>query len=176
MPVYLIQAGDSGPVKLGHARNPAKRMAGFQCGNHEVLRLVRTWPGGQPEEAALHRAFSDYRLQGEWFRFCSAMLDADPAELRNAKPAQSRKEMKVRSFAGCLIQDFGGAAKLADALGSKRTAVSNWPRDGVPAKFWHVLVAMAAEAEMDGVTFDTLAASRQALVPSRDATAERQVA
>jgi predicted RNA polymerase sigma factor len=59
-----------------------------------------------------------------------------------------------------LISDLGGAATLAETIGSSRTAVSNWPRDGVPSKFWHVLVEIAAEKEIEGVTFEALRAAR----------------
>ncbi len=141
MPVYLIQAGDSGPVKIGHARNPAKRMAGFQCGNHEVLRLVRTWPGGQREEATLHRAFSDYRLQGEWFRFCPAMLDADPKALLAAMSVVERCAV-VDTPLQAIIRKAGGPSRVARELGRHHTSVLGWTK--VPAEHARAVAKLAA--------------------------------
>ena len=48
-----------------------------------------------------------------------------------------------------LIKRFGGAAILAGLLGSSRTAVSNWSRDGIPAKHWHALVELSREQPDD---------------------------
>lgn len=143
MSVYLIRAGENGPVKIGHARNPERRMAGFQTGHYERLSLLRTWPGGQPEEAALHRAFSEYRLNGEWFRFCPAMLDADVKALVDASLAAkpSRAPPALIDFDGpitvrSLIVIAGGPTKLAKALNLSHSTVLTWkqiPADHVPA-------------------------------------------
>ncbi len=50
MPVYLIQAGENGPVKIGHGRFPLRRLQNLQAGCPERLRLLGTIPGGADEE------------------------------------------------------------------------------------------------------------------------------
>jgi hypothetical protein len=136
MSVYLIRAGESGFVKIGHARNVASRMAGFQTAHYERLTLLRTWPGGQAEEAVLHRAFSEFRINGEWYRFCPAMLDADPIQLAASSP-----EITVRTRSGSdrplLLQRVfdaaGGPTKLARSLNISHSSVLCWP-ETIPHK------------------------------------------
>ena len=74
MPVYLIRAGEHGPVKIGKADNPWQRRSELQVAHWEELRLLRIWEGSEAEEAQLHRRFLDHRLRGDWFTFSRAML------------------------------------------------------------------------------------------------------
>jgi hypothetical protein len=68
MPVYVIQAGEGGPCKIGHAANVSRRLAGMQTATHVQLRVVAVYEGGEPEERALHEQFKAVRLKGEWFK------------------------------------------------------------------------------------------------------------
>ena len=72
----MIRAGESGPVKLGHAADPVKRLADLQVAHWEKLRIIRLWEGGLAEEAALHVQFADLYIRGEWFAFSRTMLGA----------------------------------------------------------------------------------------------------
>lgn len=74
MPVYMIRAGDSGPVKIGFARDPIQRLDDLQVAHYEALTLLRIWEGGFAEEALLHARFADLAIRGEWFAFSRAML------------------------------------------------------------------------------------------------------
>lgn len=71
--IYLIQSGDeSGPVKIGHARNPWKRRSSLQCGNPSILKIRKLveycGPASISEvEAEFHWRFRRYRIRGEWF-------------------------------------------------------------------------------------------------------------
>src|SRR3954471_11906977 len=67
MPVYVIQAGEGGPCKIGHATNVAKRRSQLQCSTHVRLRLVAVYEGGEPQERVLHELFKADRVGGEWF-------------------------------------------------------------------------------------------------------------
>ena len=73
--VYFIQAGLSGPIKIGVANNPKARLHTFQVGHYEELRLLAAIEGAEPEEAALHRRFASLRIRGEWFRPARALLE-----------------------------------------------------------------------------------------------------
>lgn len=70
--VYLIRAGASGPVKIGWASDPHKRLAQLQSGNHEQLRLLDCdqFPveDAREIERDLHQTFAAQRIRGEWFR------------------------------------------------------------------------------------------------------------
>lgn len=65
--VYFIQAGE-GPVKIGWALDPKKRLAELQTGCPSELRLIGTWPGDRELEKSAHQHFAEHRLRGEWFR------------------------------------------------------------------------------------------------------------
>lgn len=71
--LYFIQAGDFGPVKVGVAKNPLKRVEELQTGNHCLLRLRATFQCDDSQEArsyeqAIHAAFRDLQTSGgrEW--------------------------------------------------------------------------------------------------------------
>lgn len=66
--VYFIQAGYSGPVKIGVAYDPVERMKELQVGNHQELRLVGIQLGTPSDEKQLHGFFADLHIRGEWFR------------------------------------------------------------------------------------------------------------
>ncbi len=72
VPVYFIQAGQGGPIKIGSARYPELRIGALQVANHEELTLlgkIRYDDGhDRHSEWAIHEYFSEHRLRGEWFR------------------------------------------------------------------------------------------------------------
>lgn len=72
--VYFIQAEGGGPIKIGWATDPAKRLAGMQPHSPLKLVLVFSEPGNGREEAELHEQFAKYRLHGEWFEPASEIL------------------------------------------------------------------------------------------------------
>lgn len=74
--VYFVQAGDIGPVKIGVASNPKKRLAQMQTSCPVPLRLLffedmRRRERAFEVEAILHHALAASRQHGEWFRFDS---------------------------------------------------------------------------------------------------------
>jgi hypothetical protein len=75
MPIYFIQAGDDGPVKIGLARDVWKRLSNLQTGVPTRLRLLGIIDGSAQKEKLLHRQFAAHRLRGEWFSFHPSMLE-----------------------------------------------------------------------------------------------------
>lgn len=65
--VYFIQQGESGPVKIGYAHDPLKRMGQLQTGNPNDLTLRQVVPGNRRLETNLHHRFRDARVRAEWF-------------------------------------------------------------------------------------------------------------
>jgi hypothetical protein len=65
--VYFVQAGESGPVKIGVTGNIEDRVRTMQTGSPQPLRVLATFPGGFDLEARLHRMFAPHRVHGEWF-------------------------------------------------------------------------------------------------------------
>jgi DNA-binding XRE family transcriptional regulator len=74
MAVYMIRAGESGPVKIGHSYDPEIRLGQLQISHWEKLRIIRLFEGGEVEERYLHDRFSDLYIRGEWHSFSRAML------------------------------------------------------------------------------------------------------
>ena len=66
MAVYFIRAA-TGEIKIGHAKDPLKRLNDLQTGQPAPLRLLATMPGGVEVERELHDRFAEFHLQGEWF-------------------------------------------------------------------------------------------------------------
>jgi hypothetical protein len=74
MPVYMVQCGDGGPVKIGHSNNVRKRLSYMQISSPDWLVVLRIFEGGKAEERQLHERFADLLMDGEWHSFSAAML------------------------------------------------------------------------------------------------------
>jgi hypothetical protein len=65
--VYFIESGWGGPVKIGSAENPLRRLEQLQTGNPTELHLLATVDFETTTEAEVHCRFRQDRLSGEWF-------------------------------------------------------------------------------------------------------------
>jgi hypothetical protein len=66
--VYFILDTTSHAIKIGFClKNPEKRLAALQTGNSNALRLLGYVYGIESHEKFLHKQFSPYHRQGEWF-------------------------------------------------------------------------------------------------------------
>jgi hypothetical protein len=63
-------------IKIGTARNPARRLSELQTSSPTPLELLKVIPGGRAMEAAWHRRFDDLRRHLEWFDQTDELLDA----------------------------------------------------------------------------------------------------
>lgn len=73
MPVYFIQAGEGGAVKVGYSKDPQRRRCDLQTGHASRLTIRALYDGSAADEERLHYRFRHYRLDGEWFS--PAVLD-----------------------------------------------------------------------------------------------------
>jgi hypothetical protein len=74
MPVYLVRAGEHGPVKIGFSTNVRRRVSKMQTDNPGKMVVLRIFEGGKAEERQLHQLFADHHIDGEWHSFSEAML------------------------------------------------------------------------------------------------------
>lgn len=73
--VYFVQAGLSGPIKIGIAVDLRLRLSDLQCSNHEALYVVAIIrDAGRDDEQALHARFRTDWIRGEWFRRSDALV------------------------------------------------------------------------------------------------------
>lgn len=75
MPVYFIQAGAAGPIKIGFARDVARRLGNMRVANASPLVLRAQMPGDVGDERALHIRFAAIRIRGEWFEPADPLLE-----------------------------------------------------------------------------------------------------
>jgi hypothetical protein len=74
--IYLIRAGKTNLFKIGYTSGKAKdRAKGLQTGCPHKLSVVRELIGDQEREKWLHKTFSKYRTEGEWFEFNEETLE-----------------------------------------------------------------------------------------------------
>ena len=99
MTVYLIQADENGPVKIGSTENIAGRLSKMQSDNCCPLKVLRLLDGGKHEEEILQARFARQWLRGEWFTFSPDMLgDLGLSEV--AAPKRCRVLRRLRPEPG----------------------------------------------------------------------------
>jgi len=97
MKVYLLQHGARGPIKIGRAANPEKRVASLQTAcPYEMRLLVVVDNATKAVERGLHHKFAKYWIRGEWFRpsreildWVAAFPDVDIPELPSSWPKKA---------------------------------------------------------------------------------------
>lgn len=150
MPVYLARAGEDGPVKIGYADDPQRRLVDLQVGNHLRLSLLRLFEGGETEERILHIRFADLRLRGEWFSFSRAMLGdlglteiiEETAEVEPELDPLPTGDGRVLS-ATQIIKACGGIKVFIAELNVGANTVCMWRQDGIPGKYWFQILRVA---------------------------------
>jgi len=70
---YFVQGPPLTPVKIGRARDVARRVASLQTGSPHELRVLLVLEGDREEE--MHWAFAKHRLRGEWFYWCDEIRE-----------------------------------------------------------------------------------------------------
>lgn len=71
--VYVIkQDGDHGPVKIGMARSPQRRLLSLQTGNHRKLTIAHAHPCSDKRvarriEGTVHDMLNQHAVAGEWY-------------------------------------------------------------------------------------------------------------
>lgn len=165
MPIYIIRAGDNGPVKIGKADDVELRRADLQTGHHETLHIIRVIDTADHTEAALHRRFAQHRIRGEWFHFDPEMLTFVPpfASQRAVhqegtvtdivERARENTKREVRELRKAIWRSYAGwttqvefARHLAELLQCRRSRALNLIRGRVRMIEVHELEGLRALA------------------------------
>lgn len=73
--VYFIQAGITGPIKIGNSKNPRGRLTEIQINHYETLTLLGFVAHTEMLEHQIHNAVKGHRIRGEWFSPAKEILD-----------------------------------------------------------------------------------------------------
>jgi predicted GIY-YIG superfamily endonuclease len=78
--VYFIMNEDSNAIKIGYAKDLAKRIKALQTSSPAALKLIKSVQvegstEAQSLEQSLHRQFHDIRITGEWFKADATLLE-----------------------------------------------------------------------------------------------------
>ena len=67
--IYLIQSLENSYYKIGVSKHPQKRLLEHQTGNPSELRLIDSYQTdlAYQIEKVLHRRYSHFKKEGEWF-------------------------------------------------------------------------------------------------------------
>jgi len=106
--VYFIRAGETGAVKIGYVqagRSIERRLVDLQVGNPDELHLLAVAEGGPALERKLHRAFSESRIRGEWFKWSPLLAKVIAAYQDD--PAVDFFNLKAREEITLLGTGFG---------------------------------------------------------------------
>lgn len=74
--VYFILCAETDRMKIGHAKDVARRFKGLQTGSPGELSVLAVWPALNPAalERAMHDRWAKDRRQGEWFQCAPDMI------------------------------------------------------------------------------------------------------
>lgn len=65
--VYFIRDRVNDAIKVGHSRDPSKRLSDLQVGSSTPLELIGVIAAAREIERIVHRQFYEGRIHGEWF-------------------------------------------------------------------------------------------------------------
>lgn len=92
--VYFIQQGGAeGPVKIGHATDPVKRLKMLQTGSPYPLALLATFgvDDMKGQERNLHQQFKHVRMAGEWFKWCEELQVCIGTAMKSCPPRKKSR-------------------------------------------------------------------------------------
>lgn len=72
---FAQQESRTGPIKIGSAINPKKRLKEIQLTSPNPLVILKIIPGGRGKELGIHYHFQHLHSHGEWFKPEKELLD-----------------------------------------------------------------------------------------------------
>lgn len=137
--VYFVQAGEGGPLKIGHTINPGTRLSALQTACSEPVNVLGLIEGDLRRERRIHRALAAHRRTGEWFDpspavlgFARRLIEREGVQPSDAGAAIDERELTyVRAAADaveCMIGELYRSKELTSAQAleeiSQRSGVS----------------------------------------------------
>lgn len=74
--IYVIRSGSEGPVKIGKTRDLPKRLDSLQTASPKKLEVLALIEAPPELETQLHAYLDEYRMEGEWFKPHSDVMEA----------------------------------------------------------------------------------------------------
>jgi hypothetical protein len=152
--VYFVAA--DGAIKIGYSANVSKRMAQLQTGAACKLKLLAIYPGANRAiEQRLHDAFSEYRLEGEWFRDARVIRRFAAAVHSGSRPASLAEIKALIEIARC-SKDEPTPAKFVtpeEKEDDRRRKILGRKPTPIPAKFMGTAQGLLISA-LDAMTRD----------------------
>ncbi len=72
--IYFVKpVGETGPIKIGSAKDPIERLAGLQLASPVALEIVALLDSVPSLERALQHKFAESHRHGEWFDWSPAL-------------------------------------------------------------------------------------------------------
>ena len=111
---YFIQRGTDGPIKIGRTNSVSRRLQALQTSCAETLSL-RGWIHGDVE-SEMHELFSQFRMNGEWFRPDESILSfiemRASVDARDTVAAVAKTILNLSKLAATELQEFWFYAAL----------------------------------------------------------------
>lgn len=83
--IYFLLAEDVGRCKIGFSEDPRKRCIKINYSSPVQLELLGTVEGSREDEKSIHSAFDWLQIKGEWFFYCSPLIEFIESSIRKAE-------------------------------------------------------------------------------------------
>jgi hypothetical protein len=128
--IYFVQAGETGPIKIGCSQSPRNRLGELQIAHYKTLRLLGWIEHSDILENQLHIEFEDDRIRGEWFHPTKQVINKitellDGKLLKEALPVLPLKNLKlppprpVDDLHSMIDQETGSTLGAAESQGKQ---------------------------------------------------------
>ncbi|MGD9613766.1 MAG: GIY-YIG nuclease family protein [Alphaproteobacteria bacterium] len=141
MPVYFIQAGEDGPIKIGFASDVRKRLRNLRTAAPIPLIPLGYIEGDKKTERRLHAQFQDLRRFGEWFTPAPALMavvsSAIPFPIRQLRPPMQAPPPLEIPESGRTVRDWLESARrtllseIAEFIAERRITETTFGRIAV---------------------------------------------
>lgn len=114
---FMKPVGHVGPIKIGYAADPSKRLASCQSWSPSKLEIVAVCPGDIILERNIHGCLADCHSHGEWFHPTARVL----ALLYKVKQGEAIKDaIDLNDVRGSILSACQRATRAINGTASKR--------------------------------------------------------
>ncbi len=73
--IYIIQAGEDGPVRIEETIDPEKWLRVQQRYHYQELRIIQQIPGGPEQKAEISSTIQEHLIRNGWYRAVTDVID-----------------------------------------------------------------------------------------------------